>query len=184
MSAMDKLETRVEGWLKPVPHLPSDAQKWIAENVWWLAIVSVVASVIGIFTIIGAIITYVTLFGAVSGFYATTQAYPGGWIAASLVSLLFIIATTVIITMSISPLQNRQKKGWKLLFMALVVSAISSIVGAVLSLSVGGFIFGIIFGALGVAIGAYFLFEIRSYFVASAKTTPPTVPPFTPAASK
>jgi len=179
MSVVRQLETKVAGWLKPVPPLPTNAQKWLAENVWWLAIISVVASVIGMFILIGAITAYITFLGAVVGLYPA-QTYGSGWIVVTLLSLLFGITTTVLTALAINPLKKSQKKGWDLLFLTLLVSATSILVSAVASLDLGRFIGGIIFGGIGLAIGAYFLFQIRSYFVKTTKETRP----FTPSAVK
>lgn len=167
MSVVRQLETKVAGWLKPVPPLPTNAQKWLAENVWWLAIISVVASVIGMFILFNAIMAYLAFLGAAIGFYSA-QTYASGWIVATLLSLVFSIATTVLTALAINPLKKLQKKGWDLLFLALLVGAVSVLVSAVASLNLGIFISDIIFGGIGLAIGAYFLFQLRSYFV---KTT-------------
>lgn len=168
MSVVRQLETKVAGWLKPVPPLPTNAQKWLAENVWWLAIIGVIASVLGIIALISAIMAYVTFLGAVVGLYPT-QTHESGWIVVTLLSLLFSIATTVITALAINPLKKAQKKGWDLLFLTLLVGAASVLVGAVASLDLGRFIGGIIFGGIGLAIGAYFLFQLRSYFVKTTK---------------
>jgi len=164
MSVVDKLETVAEGWLKPVPHLPINARKWLAENVWWLSIVSVIASIIGFFIIVSTILTYMSVIGAVAGFYST-QVYGTGWIFSTLLSLGFSVAVTVLTAFAVVPLRAAKKKGWDLLFMALIVGALSAVVGALVRLDLGALIGGIIVGAILVAIGAYFLFEIRSYFV-------------------
>lgn len=182
MSLVDKLETTVAGWLKSVPHLPTSYQKWIADNVWWLTIIGVIASVISIFMVIGAIMTYLTFpFGAPAGYYYT-QFYATGWIVKSVLSLLFSVAATVLMAMAISPLQKFQRKGWSLLFLVLLVGVVSTVVGSAAELNPVGFIFGVIWGGIGAAIQAYLLFEVRSYF--TAKSTKTATPPLTPAASK
>lgn len=179
MSVVRQLETKVAGWLKPVPPLPINAQKWLAENVWWLAIISVVVSVIGMFILFSAIMAYLAFLGAAIGIYSA-QTYASGWIVATLLSLVFSIVTTILTALAINPLKKSQKKGWDLLFLTMLVSAASILVGAVVGLDLGRFIGGIIFGGVGLAIGAYFLFQIRSYFVKTTKETRP----FTPSAVK
>jgi uncharacterized membrane protein YfcA len=141
-------------------------------------VISVVASVIGIFVMVGAIITYTSLMGAVAVFYTGTQVYSAGWLLSTLVSLAFLVATTILTAMAISPLRTQRKKGWKLLFLTVLVSVASVVVGAVLSMNVGVFISDILFGAIATAVGAYFLFEIRSHFVVrSTNSGSPTFKP-------
>lgn len=167
MSVLHKIETLVSGWLKPVPHLPKAAQKWIAVNAWWIVLVGVIASAIGILTSIGAIMTYLTFMSNVSGYYSVygTSPYAGTWMLATIVSLAFSAALLVTMALAIKPLKAHQRQGWSLLFIGFVLSAANVVLGAILSFSPLGFIFGLIFGAIGLAISAYFLFEIKSHFV-------------------
>jgi len=170
MSYISKIENMVSGWLKPVPHLPKGAQKWIAENVWWIVLIGVIASVISLLIGIGAIFTYMALVGTYSYVYSASP-YGAGWIIGSVVGLLFSALIIVLLATAISPLKNGQKKGWERLFLVVLVNAVSVVLGAILTFSPIGFIFGIIFGAIGVAISAYFTFEIRSHFVAAKAHT-------------
>lgn len=165
MTGINKAENMVAGWLKSVPHLPKGGQKWLAENVWWIALIGVIASTIGILVAIGGIFTYMALVGTYSYVYSASP-YGAGWIVGSVVSLLFSVLIIALLASAISPLKAQQRKGWDRLFLVLLVNAISVVVSAVLSFSVLGFIFGLIFGAIGVAISSYFIFEIRSHFVA------------------
>jgi hypothetical protein len=58
MDQLKKLESIISKWLKPVPNLPQSVKKWLSENVWWLAIISLVVSVISALVLIGAIVAY------------------------------------------------------------------------------------------------------------------------------
>jgi hypothetical protein len=177
MSLVSNLESKVATLLKPVPHLPAGGQKWIAENVWWIAIISLVASIISVFVAIAGIIAFFA-FVPVS-YYGYSQVYAGPSVLGLIVSLLVAIVEIGILAMAIKPLRAVNKKGWTLLFVLLLINAASAVVSAVLSLSVFGFIFGIIFGAIGCAIGAYFLFEIHGHFSSKAvKSDKPTEPTF------
>lgn len=171
MSATDKLETTVAEWLRLVPHLPNSARKWLANNVWWLAIISVVASVSGILIDILSLMSYLNIYGPINGPYATQ--YIGGVIIVSMASVVFSLVITFLTVLAVSHLKVLRKKGWNLLFLILIVNAISAIVVAALSVIINqsllGFIIGVIVGGLVVAIEAYFLFEIRFYFIVKAK---------------
>ncbi len=169
MASISKIEDIVGGWLKPVPHLPKGAQKWIAENSWWIVLVGVIISVISLLIGIGAIFTYLAVIASVSSSYYAVSPYGGGWIISSLLSLAISVLVIILLATAISPLKELKRKGWDRLFLVLLVDVVSVVLGAILSFSVVGFIGGIIFGAIGVAITAYFVFEIRSYFGGHAK---------------
>jgi len=168
MSAITKFEDTIGGLLKPIPHLPTAGQKWLAENVWWIILVGVILSGISVLTTIGGIFTALAFLGAATSYfgYYAVQSYTGWWVLASVISLLFMIAIVVISAISINPLKAMKKKGWDMLFLTLLISAASIVVSLIVNItSIGvGFVFGIIFGLIGLAIGAYFIYEIRSYF--------------------
>jgi len=161
MASINKAENMVGGWLKSVPHLPAAGQKWIAQNAWWIVLIGAIASAIGVLVTIGAIFTYLAVDTSV---YYLVPVYGPGWIIAQVVGMLFAAAIAIISGVAVSPLKAMSKKGWNILFVVILIEAVRVVLTSILSLSVIGFIFGIIFGAIGLAISAYFVFEIRSYF--------------------
>lgn len=171
MKQVEKVENLLAGWLKPLPHLPVSFTKWVAANIWWIVFVGVILSVISTLFMIGALFTIISLLGASTSFYGyyIAPAYTIWSVLASVVSIIFMVATVVLSAMAISPLKISRKKGWTLLFLVLLIQAVSAVVGAILSFSIVGFITGVIFGAIGVAISAYCLYEIRSYFGSGVK---------------
>lgn len=169
MSTISKTEDMVGKWLKPVPHLPKNGQKWLAENVWWIVMIGAIAAAISILTGILAIFSYLAFVGNEAAYYYTVSPYGSGWMISTIVSLLISALGVLLLGMAITPLKALQRKGWDLLFLVVLIGAAGVVASSILSFSIIGFIFGIIFGAIGVAIGAYFTFEIRSYFGASVK---------------
>jgi hypothetical protein len=171
MMTIRKIETMVGNWLRPVPHLPKAAEKWIAENSWWIVLVGTIASAISILVGIGAIFTYMAFVGNAASYYGfyTASPYGPGWIVGSVVSLLFSTLVVILLATAITPLKAMQRKGWDRLFLVLLIDVASVVIGSILSFSIFGFVIGLIFGAIGVAISAYFLYEIQSYFGASHK---------------
>ncbi len=169
MEAVKKLEKTIEGWLKPVPHLPSEWRKWLAENVWWLVLVGVILSVFAAFAALGAIITALSFMGAATSFYGYyyTQTYSGWWFIASIISMVSLVITITLTVMAVNPLKEHKKKGWDLLFMAALVGLSLSLVSTVVSFNVVSFIPSLIGLAIGAFIGMYFLYEIRSHFNAA-----------------
>lgn len=164
MEFISKLERLVLGWTKDVPHVPTRGQKWLGTNVWWIAAIGAVISFFGAVFSLVTVFRLVALLGAPSNAYYVTSDYTGIAIMTAIVSLVFLVANGVLLTLAVKPLQDMQKKGWVLLFMTLLVEALSIVVHAVLSFSIAGFIVGILFGAIGLAIGAYFIAEIHGQF--------------------
>lgn len=169
MSVTTSSENMIAKWVKPIPNLPAAGQKWLAENIWWLAVISLVLSIIGIFVSIGSLVTALTFTSTYDIYgYAVANVYGGAWIAAAIVGMVFTVVRVIILATAISPLKNLNKKGWNLMFLLLLVSAVQVVVVSIVGLNVFSFIFGIIFGAIGLAIGAYFLFQIKSHFGAKS----------------
>ena len=168
MESVNKLEKTIEGWLKPIPHLPATWRKWLGENLWWLTLIGVILSVIVVFTIIGAMFTAMSFLGSVNSIYGmygiTTASYSGWWMMASVASLVFMVVTVAISSMAISPLKVQKKKGWDLLFLVFIVNIVSSVVSVILNFNMMTLIPGLIGTAIGAAISAYFLLEVKSQF--------------------
>lgn len=171
MELISKLEKIVLGWAKNVPHLPPAARKWLGVNVWWIALVGAILTGIALLVTLGTLFTAISILGAASSIYYVSPTYTSMAVLNAAVSLVFLAVTGALLGLAVNPLKERVKKGWVLLFFSLLVQALSVVVGAVLSFSVGGFIVSILFGAIGIAIGAYFVTEIHSQFAHPAKAT-------------
>jgi hypothetical protein len=166
VESIKKIEDMVEGWLKPIPHLPTNWRKWISDNIWWITLVGVILSVIGLFGLLIILLGAVSFFGTTSVFYGAyvPAAYSGVQLFAGFVQLLFLVATVAITAMAVMPLRLMRKKGWDLLFLSFLVGIVAQIVGAVLMANPSGIITTLLSDLIGAAISAYFLFEVRSYF--------------------
>ncbi|HRN90623.1 MAG TPA: hypothetical protein PK265_01435 [Candidatus Saccharibacteria bacterium] len=171
MEFVNKIENMVGGWLKSVPHLPAAGQKWLGVNVWWIVLIGVILSGIGLLMTLGGIFTAMTFIGATTTYYGAlvAESYTGMWFVSAIVSLIFSAVSVLILALAINPLKNLQKKGWSLLFLSWLVNAVAIVVNIVLSFSVLTLIMGIIFGGIVLAISAYFIFEIRGQFQGSTK---------------
>ena len=175
MEFVNKLETMVGGWFKSVPHLPVAGQKWLGVNAWWIVLIGVILSGIGVLMSLGAIFTAMSLFGVASSYGAfVVQSYTGMWFFAAIVGLLFSALSVLILALAINPLKELKKKGWSLLFLSWVVNAVAIVVNIILTFNPVGLVMGVIFGAIGLGIGAYFLFEIKSQYQGSSKKTKAT----------
>lgn len=156
METVHKLEETIGGWLKSFPHLPENWTKWLAKNSWWLVLIGVILSALGAV----ALLFGVMAIGAVTTVYgiAVGPLHDSWWYTTTVISLVLLVVTVVIDAMAISPLKAMKSKGWDLLFLTFLVSVVSAIVSTLYNFS------GIIGNVIGVVIGAYVLFEIRSYF--------------------
>ena len=166
---MAGLEGKIASWLKPLPRLPISAQKWIAANIWWLTLISVILSAIAALAVISALITAMSFVGVTTGYYYYNGAYTGLWVANSIVSLVFWVAVIVVGAVAVKPLRQMKKSGWNLLFLMFLIGIVSSLVSQFFTFNPFTFIFGLVFMAIFAAISAYFLFEIRSQFLATTK---------------
>ena len=164
MEFIGKLEKMVLGWAKDVPHLPPAGQRWLGSNVWWIVLIGAIFSGIAFLFALGGLFTLVSLLGAVSNSYYVTGNFTSLAIANAIISIVFLVINGLLLAFAVKPLQNKQKKGWVLLFMALLVEAVSVVISAVLTFSFVGFVVTILFGAIGLAIGAYFIAEIHGQF--------------------
>lgn len=157
MEYVHKLENIVAGWYKNMPHLPATGQKWLAQNAWWLVLIWVILGAFGIFSLL-----MVTFFAGafLTGFGPVGAVVGGLALIAVIVALLFSIVNVVLGAMAINPLKMMQKKGWTLLFVVALINVASEVIAFLLDFNV----FALVWGLLFVAIGAYFLFEVRSQF--------------------
>lgn len=169
MELLSKLERTIGSALASAPHLPAEWRRWLGNNVWWIVIVGVVACGLAILSTIGvllggaAFIGGLSMYGYVPAIAVSSAALAWGVVQA-LVTIAFLLLQGVIFLAAIQPLKAKQRKGWELLFILLIVSGASSIVSAIMTLSATGFISGIFFGAIGFAVGAYLTFEIKAEF--------------------
>jgi len=174
MELMNKIEKTVLGWVKDVPHLPSSAQKWIAVNVWWMVLVSAILGALGVLFSLNNLVTLLALLDSASNLYYVTTTYTEYAIVRQIISLVLGILTVVVLSLAINPLKLQQKKGWVLLFLALLLGIVSLVINAVLSLSILGFIISVIFGGIFLVALGYFLFEIHGQFAHVPRRTKKT----------
>ncbi len=162
MESVRKLETNLISWYKQWPHLPKEITKFLSEWAWLFTLIGVVISILGVISLLS-----ITLFGAavLTSLGGAYGAAAGG--ALTLVVLVSVAFSALIIYLSaiaITPLKEKKKRGWDLLFWIVLINFAATIVNSVLSYN----LFGIVWGVLGAAIGGYLLYEVRSSFLASS----------------
>ena len=166
MQTVTKIENMAVEWYKGMPHLPANGRRWLSANVWWIALVGVIVGALSIVTVFfGTLLVgmFAATYGGVAG-----AALAGFGAVVVLLSLLFSIVTMVLTAMAISPLKAKQKRGWTLLFMTVLIQVVAAAIHLLFTFN----IFDLIWNLLFIAIGGYFLYEIRDDFsaVKAAKT--------------
>jgi uncharacterized membrane protein YhaH (DUF805 family) len=166
MEQIKQLEKTIEGWLKPLPHLPTEWRKWLGENAWWITGIGVIVSALALLGMIGLLLTAMSIIGVTTSVYGVpiTAAYSGTWYIATIVSFAFLALTTVLSAMAVNPLKAMKKKGWDLLFMVFLVNIASGVISAAIYLNPVTMVTNLIGVAIGAAIGAYVIFELKSQY--------------------
>ena len=165
METIERLEVTIAKWYENMPHLPKNGQKWLASNAWWLVLIGVILSTLGIMGFLMLVLLSSALLTGVAG--VAGAAIGGIALLASLVYFVFSIIEIILSIMAISPLKALRKKGWTLLFTAMLVNVLAFVIGFIFSFNV----FSLLRELVAVGIGMYFLFEVRDYFVLARHTT-------------
>jgi hypothetical protein len=169
MKLINKLEGLMLGWAKNVPHLPVSSRKWLGVNVWWIVLAVSIVTAIGFIGTAGELLRSLALVDTTSNAYYVNENYTSILAMKAGISLVLTAASLLLLGFAVTPLKERQKKGWVLLFFALLVEALSVVIGAILTFSVTIFIAQILFGAIFIAIWAYFITEIHGEFTRPVK---------------
>ena len=164
MEQVSKLERMIIGWLKDVPHLPASVRKWLGINVWWIVVIAVVLSAIAVLGLLSALFTNLAALSGPGAAYYVSATLAGWLVVTTAVGLFFTIVELILMGMAITPLKERRKKGWVLLFATWLVAVVAMVVGAILTLNPLGFIGNLIFGTIWVGITGYVLFEMHGQF--------------------
>ena len=137
--------------------LPEGARKWIAENVWWLAAVGGVLTLVGAYQMWNAahLISSLELYRAIG--YTPTINLGLWWYILLGITVLEGVALLV----AVPKLKAMQKAGWKLLF---YLSLLGIALGIVSVLTPGYGVGSLIGAAIGVAISWTILMQIRDKF--------------------
>lgn len=173
--SLSRLITKTEHvtmkWLRPLPHLPRNARSWLAENIWWIITIAMFLTAIATFVALINIFAYMSYMGnapSYSGIY-NTPLYSGLWLVDTLILFAFLALVTYLYYKAVNPLKAKHAAGWRLLFIVLLVGGVRVLIAAFMSLNPFVTIYALLASVVGLAIGAYLLFEIRSYFVKEAK---------------
>ncbi len=132
---------------KTVPHLPKNIVDIFVKLAPWGAILGAVLGVLGglsIFTLglAGSALTLNPLF-----------------MVGTLIEAVIMLVRAVLLFMAFKPLQDQQMKGWIYIFWSMMLSVVSMV-----AFLIDGHIASIVGTVIGVLIGLYVLFEMRSSY--------------------
>ena len=137
----------LDGYYAKLPSLPKGLNDFIVSVAPWLALVFGVLAILSGIAAFG-FLSVLSPFAAVAG--ATQYALTG------LLAALVLIVQGVVEILAFPSLKSRKVRGWNLIFLSLLLMVVSSI----FYLN----IFGIVQSLIGVLIGYYFLYQIKSYY--------------------
>lgn len=171
MEFIKKCEITIAGWFAQAPHMSTSGRTWLAKNIWWMALVGAIIGAVGlVITMIGTLFAG-ALLSTFGGFVGALVAAP--LILAVLITSAVAIATVVLLFVAVSPLKKGQRRGWTLLFIAVLLQVAVEALTLILTFN----IFEVVWGLLFTAIAAYFLFEIREQYGNSAARSAATKTP-------
>lgn len=177
MSALNGIEEPLNDvFVKSAPALPKGFKDFLVKIAPWLTLI------VGILTLWSAYSIYrwaSTTNDLANYVDSLSRAYGGpgvdtGWTAMLWVSLIVLAITAVLYILAFSPLKNFKKQGWDYLFYALILNLVY---GVVVAFTNYGSVGNIFWSLIASAIGAYFLFQIRAYYIGKEKVAASTPPP-------
>jgi len=165
MGPLKPLETSLDGINKTLPKLPENGKKAIVQYLPWLSLIGGALTAWAAWSlwqwahIANAFVDYANslsrAFGG--GDVVSDRMAVGIWIG-----LAVLVVEAALYLLAFPALNAKKKAGWNMLFLASVVNIVYGIV--VIFTDYGGA--GNLVGALiGTAIGWYFLFQIREYYL-------------------
>ncbi|HJP81466.1 MAG TPA: hypothetical protein VJ841_03680 [Candidatus Saccharimonadales bacterium] len=158
MESISKLENTFAEWYRGMPHLPKKGRDWLRTNIWWIVLVwAIIDIAMVVMTVMGSFLAALglTVVGGVIGAFIA-----GPLVIIQLLSVAGTLVEAVLLCMAVNPLQAHARRGWRLVFLAMLLSVVLSVIGQILTFDLVGLLWGLLWAA---AFG-YFLFEVRDEF--------------------
>lgn len=159
---MQELEQKLnEVFVKNAPvQLPKNFKTWLADYAWIFALVGFVLGVLAVFPLL-----------AVLGLASIVASSVGAssYVALAWVSFIALLVYLVVLGISIPKLKNKESAGWDLTYYSTLAYFAYSVVYAV-SYRSSGAVFTLFWNIVGLVVGLYFIFQIRSYFKGSTNS--------------
>lgn len=164
MSALASIENKLDKVFEGAPKLSDKAREMIAG---WAPWINLILGILGLWAAY-ALWNWAHLAnGLINYANQLSQAYGGGTVAASRltvgvwVSLVVLVIESLLYLMAFSPTKDRKRSGWDLMFYAIVLNAVY---GLVLLFTDYGSVGNFVGYLIGTTVGLYFLFQIKPKF--------------------
>lgn len=165
MERIKVLEDKLAGVFKDLPALPKNAKETIVQ--YW-PIAAVVFGLLQLWVAYG-LWDLLDKYNKVSDLVDSFAQYYTGASAglsslektSAYLGIAVLLISGVLMLLAAAPLQKRARKGWDLLFLAVVVQVAYSVVSI---FTVEGGVGSFLANLVGAAVGFYFLFQIREYY--------------------
>lgn len=154
--------------------LPEGAKKWLVK---WLPIINLVLGVLTLWAALGLwrwahqAETLVNWANELARTYGGTEVSASRLTVWLWISLIFMIIQGALYVAAYPGTKAKKKSGWNLLFYAALLNLLSGVV--VLFTNYGG-VSSFVGTLIGTAIGLYFLFQIRPYYLGKKAVDTPT----------
>ncbi len=141
---MNKIIEALDKYNQKVPALPVKVKDIIVKIAPYLAIVGVILSCLGLLSVLAFL----------SSGYGAMMAYAGAMPVTNLyIALVISVVIILIYIIAIPGLFKRKKSAWNLMFYSQIISVLGSLIN-----------FNLISLIIGLLIGLYVLFQVRSYY--------------------
>lgn len=165
ISALQPLEDKLGNLYKSAPKLPENGRKGLVKYMPWISLAVGIVSLWAAWAIWSWVHLATGLLNYANNLnmmYGAAPMYANQWSVMLWVGLLTLVAQAALYLLAFPALQAKKKMGWDLLFYGGLVNVVYGV--AVFFTSYGG-LGGLIGSLIGSAIGFYFLYQIRSYYV-------------------
>lgn len=177
MELVRKVEKSLGDMLKDTPKLPKNVTETLANIAPWLVLIFGVLQLAGawaLWRLMDRVQPLADLANQYSQYFGgETIGYSAGQKAVIYFSIALLVIEAVLMLMAFSPLKERLKRGWDLVFMSSLISVAYSVLLIFIdNRGFGSFLFSLI----GTAVGFYILFQVRPLYSSKAATHKPTKP--------
>lgn len=159
MAHTDELEMKLKRWYDRVPHLSAYSREWLANNIWWMALIGVLFNGVGLFRVVDVLLAVLGVSRPGVDVQSVLAITSYTWVYVIISAIQFAV-TLAFMVFAVSPLRDRAKQGWVLLYWSFIANFTLSFIAMIASFR----LFNAFVVVAQAGIAGYFLFEIRSYF--------------------
>jgi cytochrome bd-type quinol oxidase subunit 2 len=159
MDSVHKLINTTEKWLNFAPKFSKKFSDWLAKYLWVFTLVGAVGVVFLIYTLLSASKTQdIFAYEFEKQYYGSTIVFLAGY-----------AVQAVVLALAVQPLRHGKKHGWELLYISVIISALTSIISTVVFRANHSeylaMVWDIFWHVISYFFSAYLLFQTRSHFV-------------------